>query len=288
MDKAWKPELRKHIGQKIRQLRKQRSLSQDQLARQLGVSQAWLSYVEKGEGSLSAEQFLEVLRIFNEIPQSFDLAQRDPETEFQRALAQQGAGHLFQDARVLPSGLNQDIEATIREVLLDGRNPRQITAIAPVLVRQHDRIDLKRLWARFVDYRLENRLGWVLESVAEALGQITPGLSSYRARPLRKAEAALRNFLAIRQPEHPEAFRHLEIGPEAPKSPTPEQARILSLLDVLGDKSLSWKTLRNLWASADAPSRRWGIISSLKTQDFCDALQAGLDLQGAGVADDTV
>ena len=147
MKKTWKADLRKHIVHKIREVRTQRRISQDHLAGLLGVSQAWLSCIEKGEGSITAEQFLEVLRIFNEVPQSFDPAKRDAEGEFQRALAQQGADHLFLDNRILLSSLNQDIEATIREVLLDGRNPRQITAIAPVLARNYDKVDLKRPWA---------------------------------------------------------------------------------------------------------------------------------------------
>ena len=275
MERAWKPELRKHIGLKVRELRKKRSMSQDYLARLLGVSQGWLSYVEKGEGSLTAEQLLEILKIFNEVPQAFDLAERNPEAEFQRALVQQGADHLFQDPRVLPSNLNQDIEATIREVLLDGRNPRQLTAIAPVLARNYDTIDLKRLWARFVDYRLQNRFGWALENVAEAIDQLVPRLTSHDARPLRRAGIALRNFLAIRAPEDSEESIQ-------------ERDEILSRLDVLGEKTLSWNTISDLWSSADPASRRWGVVSSLKPRDFYDALKAGLNLQEARAPHDAL
>ncbi len=275
MERTWKPELRKHIGLKVRELRKKRSMSQDYLARLLGVSQGWLSYVEKGEGSLTAEQLLEILKIFNEVPQAFDLAERNPEAEFQRALVQQGADHLFQDPRVLPSKLNQDIEATIREVLLDGRNPRQLTAIAPVLARNYDAIDLKRLWARFVDYRLQNRFGWALENVAEAIDLLVPRLTSHDARPLRRAGIALRNFLAIRAPEDSEGSIQ-------------ERDEILSRLDVLGEKTLSWKTISDLWASADPASRRWGVISNLQPRDFYDALMAGLNLQEARASHDAL
>jgi len=287
MEKTWKPELRTHIGQKVRELRKQRRMSQDHLAGLLGISQAWLSYIEKGEGSLTAEQFLEVLRIFNEVPQSFDPVKRDAEGEFQRALAQQGADHLFLDNRTLPSSLNQDIEATIREVLLDGRNPRQITAIAPVLARNYDKVDLKRLWARFVDYRLENRLGWALECVTEALGELALSLTSHDARQLRKAETALKNFLAIREPKPSEWLSHFKVNGEVQK-PNSGLDELLSRLDVLGDKTQSWKTISNLWSSADLASRHWGVISNLKTQDFYDALKAGLNLQEYGASNDTV
>ncbi len=262
-------------------------MSQAFLARQLGVSQAWLSYVEKGEGSLTAEQLLEVLKIFNEVPQAFDLAKRDPEAEFQRALAQQGADHLSQDPRVLPSTLNQDVETTLREVLLDGRNPRQITAIAPVLARNHDKVDLKRLWARFVDYGLQNRLGWALENVAEALGACASNLTSYNARPLRQAETALRNFLAVRVPLTEGWSSALEaVGPGHASGPGWEEA--LSHLDVLGGKAQSWKTVSNLWVAADPVSRRWGVVSNLQLQDFHDALKAGLDLNEIRNPNDTV
>lgn len=283
MERTWKPELRKHIGLKVRELRKKRSMSQDYLARLLGVSQGWLSYVEKGEGSLTAEQLLEILKIFNEVPQAFDLVERNPEAEFQRALVQQGADHLFQDPRVLPSNLNQDIEATIREVLLDGRNPRQLTAIAPVLARNYDTIDLKRLWARFVDYRMQNRFGWALENVAEAIDQLVPRLTSHDARPLRRAGIALRNFLAIRAPEDSAGSK----GSGIPRDGL-DRDEILSRLDVLGEKTLSWKTISDLWSSADPASRRWGVVSSLKPRDFYDALKAGLNLQEARASHDAL
>ncbi len=280
---TWKPELRRHIGQKLRELRKARSLSQAHLARQLGVSQAWLSYVERGEGSLTAEQLLEVLKIFNEVPQAFTLGKRDPEAEFQRALAQQGAEHLFQDPRVLPSALNQDVETTLREVLLDGRNPRQITAIAPVLARNHDQVDLKRLWARFTDYGLQNRLGWALENVADALGQLSGRLASHDARPLRQAETSLRNFLVVRGPV-------TDGWPGVPEAPGagPGWEEALSHLDVLGRKAQSWRTIRNTWSSADPVSRRWGVVSNLQLQDFIEALKAGLNLNEIRNSNDTV
>jgi len=56
----------------------------------------------------------------------------------------------------------------------------------------------------------------------------------------------------------------------------------------MGDKTLSWKTINNLWTSADNAGRRWGVVTSLKTQDFFDALKAGLSLKEAGASDDTV
>ena len=72
------------------------------------------------------------------------------------------------------------------------------------------------------------------------------------------------------------------------QKPDPGWEEALSHLDVLGDKTLSWKTINNLWTSADPAGRHWGVITSLKTQDFYDALRAGLSLKESGVSDDTV
>jgi hypothetical protein len=57
---------------------------------------------------------------------------------------------------------------------------------------------------------------------------------------------------------------------------------------VLGEKSLSWKSISNLWTSADPVSRRWGVVSNLKPQDFYDALKAGLNLQETRDSNDIV
>jgi len=123
--------------------------------------------------------------------------------------------------------------------------------------------------------------------VAEAIGKLAPRLTSCDARPLRQAEAALWNFLDIRKPENPEWASYSNTVNEAEKSGL-EWKKIYSHLDVLGEKTQSWKTISNLWTSADSASRRWGVISNLKTQDFYDALKAGLNLQEIRNSNDTI
>ena len=50
---------------KVRELRTERRWTQAVLAEKLGLSPARLSEIERGGGSFTAEQFLEVLRLFN-------------------------------------------------------------------------------------------------------------------------------------------------------------------------------------------------------------------------------
>jgi transcriptional regulator with XRE-family HTH domain len=58
-------ELRLQISTKVRDLHTGRRWTQAELAKPLGRSQARLSEVERGQGSFSAEQLLEILRLFN-------------------------------------------------------------------------------------------------------------------------------------------------------------------------------------------------------------------------------
>jgi len=260
MDKTWKPNLRQSIAEKVRELRKSRSFTQAELATRLGVSQARLSVIEQGRGSFSAEQFLEILKIFNVPAHSFTKAKRDAQGDLQNALARHGASNLVENAELLPSEHLEEVETLVREVLVDTQNPRQITALAPVIVKNINRLNLNGLWAKFIDYGLEARLGWVLENTVEAIRSLTPSLTSNRdAVPLRKAETAIKNFLERKGPH----LVKLSIIDDGEKN-----------LDPIDGKTLSPKTLSSTWATASAVSHRWGIISGLQPEDFKEALRS--------------
>lgn len=254
MDKTWKPDLRIAISNKVRKLRKDRGLTQSDLAKRLGLSQARLSIIEKGEGSFSAEQFLEILRFFNVSPQAFWIGKRDVQGNLQNALARHGAFHLVEDPGLLPSEQLEEVETTVREVLLDGEDPRQVTALTPVFVKHYASLNFNRLWARFVDYGLENRLGWVLESTAVAIASVAPAFNGNERTNLLKAESALRNFLAKK------------------KVPQVPDDAIAVDLDILDGKALSGKTISGLWMNASPVSRRWLVVTALQTDDFVKAL----------------
>ena len=57
--------LRQTIGSAARTLRRSRSLTQEEVAASLGMSQAQLSMKERGETSFTAEQLIELMRLFN-------------------------------------------------------------------------------------------------------------------------------------------------------------------------------------------------------------------------------
>lgn len=255
MDKDKASSYRKNISDKLQVLRRKRGFTQADLAQRLGLGQGTYSRVENGNASLSAEQFLEVLRIFN-VPASEFEGREDVGGDVQNALIRFGATHLLGDSSRVPSERLNQVEEVFREVLADGTQSRHIAALAPVFVRNQKDVQLKKLWAQFVAYGLEARLGWALENIREALHLALLNGSALRqsAVSLRAAERALDPFgLWV------EAQRQRIVDGHA---------------DLLGVKSLGSKSRSEVLESSSGISRRWGIISRIVPEDFFEALKA--------------
>lgn len=252
--RAQKSRIRREIGLKLKALREARLISQAELSRRLGISQAGLSKIERGLSSLNTEDFLHVLQVFN-VPASHfysKAGQGAPEALVQNALTRLGAFHLYENAS-LPSETLEQAHQVIREVLVDGRNPRHITALAPVVVAQIDRIQLVKLWGDLINLGLERRLGWLLENILAALRLAPKPANPARARSFRQTEAVVGRFLDnIRVPETP-------------------------LQDVLGVHAPSRKTISALEKQSSPISGKWKILSPFQIQDFLDALKASHD-----------
>lgn len=251
--------LRKEIGLKLKALREARQLSQVDLAKRLDISQAGLSLIERGQASLNTEDFLQVLRVFN-VPTSHFYSDRDkgsPDSVLQNALARLGAAHLYENAS-LPSENLEQANQVVREVLIDGRNPRHITALAPVIAAQIGQIHLSKLWAEFCNLGFERRLGWVLENTLEALKLAPKPADLIAARNYRQAETILQQFLGS-----------IHTGANT--------ASDIPLKDVLGVIASSKKTLTSLEKQSSPISTKWGVLSPFHVQDFVDALKASHD-----------
>ena len=61
-------EIKKLLGQRIRQLRKARGITQEELAEMLGIGTPNISYIENGKFSPSMENFEKLVNIFNVEP----------------------------------------------------------------------------------------------------------------------------------------------------------------------------------------------------------------------------
>ena len=248
LDKA-----REYIARKVKDLRRERRWTQAELSRRLRLSQSRLSEIERGAGSFTAEQFLEILKLFNVAASDFAPAPLGESSELQNSLARLGALHLHESTEILPSERLNSVSDVIREAIVTAEFPRLITALGPVLVRNIDRINLKRLHLQLAAAGLERRLAWVVENTLEALRRELPGLAPASWRRLyNRAQVVLESFLDFL------------------KSESRDQA---SAPDILDPGIRSRQTLEEVAASSSPISRHWGIVTTLRPEDFVVALR---------------
>ncbi len=233
------------IGNKIRALRKARKWSQDELARKLELSQSRLSELERGEGSFTAEQFVEVLSLFNVTVRDFEPAGsvRDSEDDIQQALARYGANYLVEPDTILPTEQLADLHELVASTLISP-SPRLIAALTPVLITNIDRINLSRVSAQLAALGLQHRLAWVIDNSLHAIS--APRWSALRL--IGRCTVVWTNFLTT--------------------APRPDGTR-----DVLDRTIRSTKTLEKVAASSSDISKRWGIVTAMTTADFVEALE---------------
>jgi transcriptional regulator with XRE-family HTH domain len=242
--------VRREIAARVRELRQARHWSQAHLAGELGLSQNRLSEIERGGGSFTAEQFLQLLKLFNAAPADFVRDRTQPELELQNALARLGAAHLNESTAVLPGKDVEHAHDVVQQALLDG-TPRLVTALGPVLVRHARAINLSKIQAGLERIGRERRLPWTVDNVLVALDRLAHTQPAAWAKLRRHAHLPLEQFL-----EH------------TPK-PSPSPA-----LDLLDSTIRTVSTLDELAAGSSPASKRWGIATSIDTDDFVNALKA--------------
>jgi transcriptional regulator with XRE-family HTH domain len=233
---------RVYIARKVHELRKERRWTQAELCRPLHLSQSRLSEIERGDGSFTAEQFLTILKLFNVAASDFAPESLGQGSDLQNALARLGAFQLQESTSVLPSERLSNVGDVVREAIVASEFPRLITALGPVVIRNIDNINLKRLHLQLTETGLERRLAWLVENTLEAIRREIPGLSSV---PWRRLYSRV-------------------LGAEAQPSAAP---------DVLDAAIRSKRTLDEVAASSSPISRRWGIITTLQPEDFVEALR---------------
>ena len=245
---------RLRIASEVRVLRRARGWTLEELAKRLDVSTSRLSDIERGDGSFTAEQFLEILALFNVPATHFSPTSRDPAAEqLQNALARFGATNLYESGELTPSEHLHSVQQVIREALIDG-SPRSITAIAPVLVRNVERINPAALINELAVIGYTRRLGWVVDNTLAALDglPIPNGRERLAAEHARSRLAYLSRVLS-------------ELAPHA-----------RSIEDVLDRTIRSERTLEKVRRDASPISRSWNIVTTLQPADFLEALRASL------------
>jgi transcriptional regulator with XRE-family HTH domain len=244
---------RKRIAKVVNTLRRERAWTQAELASKLGISQGRLSQIESGGGSFSAEQLLLILKIFNVTPALFSDDPVDQDSQLQNALARLGARHLHESEKVLPGVGVDDVAKIVSEALSSG-DPRLTTAVAPVLVANIDRLPLTRVHLDLSRAGFERRLPWLCQNVTAAIDiELKKDVPRTWIRDARRTSLLVELFL---------------------ESTVPPSDTSAAVWDVLDASIRSKKTADEIRATASEPSRKWHIITSLKPEDFAQALRA--------------
>lgn len=246
------------IGPRVRQLRKERRWTQENLAVVLGISQGHLSQLERGNNSFSAEQLISILKNFNVSLDDIVPTEASAGSQIQKALSRQGAAQLAENENILPSVKLKTALAAIREALVSADSARQVAAVAPVLVNHAGQLNFNRLRIEFAELGLENRFAWAVESTLEALrrenARVLP--REWRVK-YRRAEVIIESIYTLADV--------IRLKPRFPQQ-APQ-------FDVLDPEIASRATLKETIAHISPIARKWGIATAIEVDDFVKALR---------------
>lgn len=252
------------IGTRVRELRRERHLTQQRLAELLGITQGHLSQLERGRGSFSADQLLLLLKHFNVSLDSISPEKAPAGSQIQNALARQGAVQLAESENILPSERLKSAISAIREALVSADSARQIAAVAPVLVNNAGQLNFSRLRNDFAELRLENRLAWALENTLKAIEIDSSAVLPREWRlKYRRAALIIDSF-----------FKPWLIVPGPSEDP-----RIPPQYDVLDPEITTPEALKEVLDNLSSIAKRWRIATSIEVDDFVRALRGA---RGAG------
>lgn len=247
-------ETRKGVAEGIRKLRKERRLTQSELAEFIGLSQAHLSKIEHGYESITAEQLIRVLQKYS-LPLSYFVSPKKTSSAddvLQNALVHLGAQHLREVPEIsIPERLVQADEV-IAKILITATSARLITALTPVIAKNYEQINFHRIAERLRSRGLENRFWWVVEGTYHALEQRLG--ETYLPRELHRQYQ--RAFLLLERKK---------VAAEVMQDQTTE--------DELDRDLLSSRTVQLVKQGRDKLAKRWHIITRIKKADFAQALK---------------
>jgi len=186
-------------GRQLHQARKQSKLTQAHAARELGVTQAYLSLLEHGERPLTENLREKAVRAFHlpvtELPLRNDLAKAPPSTNGEELAADLAALGYPGFSHLKPANAKNPVEVLLLALRSDNLEARLVEAF-PWVVLNYPEMDWDALVAAAKLNDLQNRLGYVT-SLARRLAE--QGGKSDVAAKLDKKEQELERSLLFRE-----------------------------------------------------------------------------------------
>lgn len=243
------------ISQILKETRHKRGLTQNVVAQLLGLSQSRYSEVEQGRGVLSAEQFLTFMREYNLSFEPFCKKEgQKPIQSAKLALKKWGATHLEEDEVGLIHTNLYDLYATIVEVLVGYTQKDLICSLAPVIIKNCQKINFDAMGMRLYDIGLDGRLWWLVESVIWA---IRDRLKWFITREIKEMYSEAEEILTMKS-KAANAFFSLRKA-----YPT----------DVMDEDIKTTRVMDKIRLERDALASKWRIITRIKQEDFSKTLE---------------
>ncbi|EKD42142.1 MAG: hypothetical protein ACD_73C00311G0001, partial [uncultured bacterium] len=186
---------RTQIAAWIKKIRHQQHLNQGEMASILGVSQAQFSKIERGQNSLTAEQFLILMAKFNGALTNFippSASSDEEEAILIRALSRFGAVGLLQNPETIIPEKYDQISSIILDILTLYPKATLLAHLAPLIANHSNQINYSLIAAK-LNERLgsENRWWWILDHTLQAIqNRLTQSIAS-RKKVLLYQRAAL-------------------------------------------------------------------------------------------------
>lgn len=247
--------IKKEITESVKNARKKRRFTQKEVADWLDITQSRYSQIENGNGSFTAEQLVILMQKFN-LPLNHLIGEKKTAvSQLQNALSRLGAGELYEEPDVLPSERLADVAKVITETIITADSSRQITSLAPVIVKNISLVNFNLLRRTLEEFGLLGRLGWLLESISHAVVRVLENTTSRQRSVLYK-----KTIVKIDSLTNSIWFFWSTSGKNSPE-------------DILDKTLVSQKTLEEIKSSRDPLAEKWRIITRITTDDFIKALK---------------
>ena len=188
-------------ARQFRQARNQAGLSQQQAAADLGVSQSYLSMLEKGQRPLSRELARRMVQVYKLSPVSLPPAQgswQPKMTDFEQLAADLAGlgypGFAYLRTRRTPRNPSEFLLSALAQDQLEAR----LFEALPWLLLKYWEMDPEWLVQQAKLHDLQNRLGFVV-ALARKAGRRSALPDSRRDAALERLEARLRRSLLARE-----------------------------------------------------------------------------------------
>ncbi len=248
-------QIRIHITQQLRHIRKKHGWTQQNMADLLQLSQSRYSEIEQSKGSLSAEQLVALLKEFGlSIEEISGSQNQDPDFQLRAALSRMGAPHLSEPAPVLLSSQLSTVYDVILETLVRAPKREFVSALAPILARHAQILNLDALGMKLYDLGIDGRLWWMVEGT---LWAIRDRLKWHLPPALMDAYRSAGELLALKSKSATLFFSLRKAYPS----------------DILDQDIHSQASYEKTRLGRDPLATRWRVITAIRSEDFTKALE---------------